>query len=239
MKVLFYSILTIMGLLSGCAMPEHAIKVPKTSLDGEWKSTGSHATVRFEKGKISGNDGCNQFVGSYVTEGHTLSVSDKMMSTMMACPAMENATAFKNALIRAKVYENDGKKLLLIGGHGEPLLELNALSDTLEERVYTLIHLNNGKQTVATLKTPITLQISADGKMSGNTGCNEYTTAYTIKDKEITIGFPATTRKLCSPALMEQEEQFIAVLTKAATHKRNGEKWEVRDASGALLFDMR
>lgn len=239
MKVAFFSILIIMLYLSGCATPEHSMHVPLTSLDGHWKATVSNATVCFEKGKISGNDGCNQFVGSYTADEHTLSVSDKMMSTMMACPAMENATAFKNALMRAKVYEKDGKKLLLMGGKGEPLLELNALSKTLEERVYTLLHLNNGKQAIVTLKTPITLQISADGKMSGNTGCNQYTTAYTIKEDQITIGFPATTRKMCSPALMEQEEQFIAALPKAATHKRNGEKWEVRDVSGVLLFDMR
>lgn len=239
MKVLFfYSTLTIALLLSGCVMPEHEMKVSQTSLDGDWTSTSTKATVRFEKGKISGNDGCNQFMGSYVTQGNSLSISDKMMSTMMACPAMEKSAAFKSALTSAKIYENDGKKLLLIGVDGKPLLELQALSNTPEEGLYAIKYLNNGKQAVISVKTPITMQLSSDGKMSGNTGCNLYTTSYTIKENQLTIGFPATTRKICPPDQMEQEQQFLNALQKGSTISRNGEKWEVRDAAGALQFSL-
>ncbi len=234
----FYSLLTITLLLSGCVTSEHAMKVPKTSLDGDWKSTTSKATVRFEKGKISGNDGCNQFMGSYVTQENTLSISDKMMSTMMACPAMEKSAAFKSALTSAKIYENDGKKLLLIGVDGKPLLELQALSNTPQEGLYTIKYLNNGKQAVVSVKTPITMQLSSDGKMSGSTGCNLYTTSYTIKENQLTIGFPATTRKMCSPEQMEQEQQFLNALQKGSKISRNGEKWEIRDVAGALQFSL-
>jgi len=234
----FYSLLTITLLLSGCATSEHAMKVPETSLDGDWKSAVSKATVHFEKGKISGNDGCNQFIGSYVTQGNSLSVSDKMMSTMMACPAMEKSAAFKSALTSAKIYENDGKKLILIGEDGKPLLELQALSNTPEEGLYAIQYLNNGKQAVVSVKTPISMQLSSDGKMSGNTGCNQYTTSYTIKENQLTIGFPATTRKMCPPEQMEQEQQFLNALQKGAKISRNGEKWEVRDAAGALQFSL-
>ncbi|MDD4854773.1 MAG: META domain-containing protein [Sulfuricurvum sp.] len=237
MKILFYSILTIILLLSGCATPEYVTKVPKTSLDGEWKSIISNATVRFDKGTISGNDGCNQFIGSYATEENSLSISDKMMSTMMAC-SNKNATAFKNALMNTKFYENDGKTLLLMGGKGEPLIEFKMLSNTLEEGFYEIKHINNSKQAVLTLKSPISLKIGPDGKMEGDTGCNQYTTSYTLKGEQITIGFPAITRKICPPELMEQEQQFITTLSRASTFKRNGEKWEIRDESGTLLMDM-
>lgn len=238
MQILFYSILAIMFFLSGCATTEYGTNVPKTSLDGQWKSTTSKATVHFDKGKISGNDGCNQFIGSYATQDNTLSVSDKMMSTMMACSDMENSTAFKNSLINAKIYENDGKKLFLLGGKGESLIELKALSSTLEEGLYHINHLNNGKQAVITLQTPISMQIEPDGKMFGDTGCNQYTTSYTIKGNQITIGFPATTRKICPPEFMEQEKQFINALPKSFKIARNGEKWEIRDESGSLLMDI-
>lgn len=239
MKIQFYLILAITVFLSGCATPQHDANVPKTSLDGDWKSTTSNATLHFEKGKLSGNDGCNQFIGSYATEENSLSISDKMMSTMMACSNMENTTAFKNALMNTKFYENDGKKLLLMGGKGEPLIELKALSSTLEEGLYHINHFNNGKQAVITLQTPISMQIEPDGKMSGYTGCNQYTTSYTIKDNQITIGFPATTRKICPPEFMEQEKLLVNVLPKSFKITRNGEKWEIRDANGSLLFDMR
>jgi len=238
MRKLFYSILTIILLLSGCTTPQHDVDVPKTSLDGDWKSTTSNATLRFEKGKLDGNDGCNQFVGSYATQGDTLTISDKMMSTMMACPAMEQASAFKIALVNAKIYKNNTNTLELIGNKGETLIELKALSSTPEEGLYTIKYLNNGKQAVVSVKTPISMQLSSDGKMSGNTGCNQYTTSYTITGNQITIGFPATTRKLCSSELMEQEKLLVNVLPKSFKISRNGEKWEVRDSTGALQFSM-
>lgn len=237
MKIQFYLILAITVFLSGCATPQHGANVPKTSLDGDWKSTTSNATLHFEKGKLSGNDGCNQFIGSYATEENSLSISDKMMSTMMAC-SNKNAIAFKNALMNTKFYENDGKKLLLMGGKGELLIEFKMLSNTLEEGFYEIKHINNSKQAVLTLKSPISLKIGPDGKMEGNTGCNQYTTSYTLKEEQITIGFPAITCKMCPPELMEQEQQFLSALPKSSKISRNGEKWEIRDDSGALQFSM-
>lgn len=225
-------------LLVGCATSQHEAPVATSSLDGNWKSATSTAHLRFEKGKLSGNDGCNQFMGSYTTNGQQITISDKMMSTMMACPTMEKSAAFKTALTSAKLYENNGQTLTLIGADGKTLLELQALSNTPQEGLYTIKHLNNGRQAVVSLKTPISMQLGNDGKMSGNTGCNQYTTTYTIKDDQLTVGFPATTRKLCPPELMEQEQQFISALQKGSKMSRNGEKWEVRDSAGALQFSM-
>jgi len=238
MKVLCYSILTIILLLSGCTTPQHDVNVPKTSLDGDWKSTTSKATLRFEKGKLSGNDGCNQFVGSYAIQGDTITISDKMMSTMMSCSEMEQAGAFKTALLNAKIYRSNTQSLELISNKGETLIELKALSNIPEEGLYRIKHLNNGKKAVISVKYPITIQLGTDGKMGGDTGCNQYSTSYTIKQELITIGFPATTRQICPPELMEQEQQFLNALPKSFKIARNGEKWEIRDENGALLFDM-
>jgi heat shock protein HslJ len=225
-------------LLTGCATSQHEAPVAKTSLDGNWKSTTSNAHIRFEKGKLSGNDGCNQFIGSYSSDGTRITVSENMMSTMMACPAMEKSAAFKTALLSAKIYENNASTLVLLGADGKTLLELQALSKIPLEGVYSLNYLNNGKQIIAQVKTPITMELSNDGKIDGSTGCNQYTTTYTIKENQITIGFPATTRMICSPELMEQEQQFINALQKSSKISRNGERWEVRDDTGVLQFSM-
>lgn len=225
-------------LLTGCATSQHEAPVAQTSLDGSWKSTTSNAHIRFEKGKLSGNDGCNQFIGSYSSDGTRISVSENMMSTMMACPAMEKSAAFKSALLSAKIYENNASTLVLLGADGKPLLELQALSKIPLKGAYALNYLNNGKQIITKVKTPITMELSNDGKMDGSTGCNQYTTTYTIRDNNITIGFPATTRKMCTPELMEQEQNFINALQKSSRISRNGERWEVRDDTGALQFSM-
>jgi heat shock protein HslJ len=160
------------------------------------------------------------------------------MSTMMSCPAMEQAGAFKTALLNAKIYKNNTQSLELISNKGETLIELKALSSIPEEGLYRIKYLNNGKKAVISVTYPITIQLATDGKMEGSTGCNQYSTSYTIKQELITIGFPATTRQMCPPELMEQEQQFLNALPKSFKIARNGEKWEIRDENGALLFDM-
>jgi heat shock protein HslJ len=217
-------------------------KVPQAPLTGDWKSMASNATVRFNDGKISGNDGCNRFGGTYSAQGDTLSISDKMISTMMACEPshMASSAAFKQALQNAKKYQNDTKILILFDVNGEKLAELQSLSATLEPAKYSIKHYHNGKKgVVGTVENSvITAAFTSDGKLSGNSGCNQYVTSYSIKDDQITIGVLAMTRKLCSPARMEQEQQLSAALTKAATLKRNGEKWDIRDENGSLLIDL-
>ncbi|MDD2828309.1 MAG: META domain-containing protein [Sulfuricurvum sp.] len=238
MKKQIFLAISLSLLFTGCVTSQHEAPVPQTSLDGSWKSTTSNAHIRFEKGKLSGNDGCNQFIGSYSSDGTRITVSENMMSTMMACPAMEQSANFKTALISAKIYENNTSTLVLLGADGKPLLELQALSKIPVEGVYSLNYLNNGKQIITQVKSPITMILSNDGKMDGSTGCNQYTTTYTIKENQITIGFPATTRMICTPELMEQEQNFISALQKSSKISRNGERWEVRDDTGALQFSM-
>lgn len=129
MKTLLFFTFVILLMIAGCT-PQPTIGGFHPSLNGDWKSTASNATVRFDEGKISGSDGCNRFGGTYTTLGNTLQISDKMMSTMMACPSplMEQSTAFKNALLNAKRYKNYGKLLVLQGAKGEILGELSSLS---------------------------------------------------------------------------------------------------------------
>jgi heat shock protein HslJ/membrane-bound inhibitor of C-type lysozyme len=57
----------------------------------------------------------------------------------------------------------------------------------------------------------ITLQFSADGQLSGLAGCNRYSTAFELKE-QIDINEPIATRKACAPALMRQEQLFLALL---------------------------
>lgn len=111
-------------LLSGCSILEQ-----KTPLGGEWKSATSSATIRFDSGRVSGSDGCNRYGSAYSISGDTLVISDKMMSTMMACEeeGMKTADRFRQSLLATKHYRIDGKKLTLLGASGEVLGEFIAV----------------------------------------------------------------------------------------------------------------
>jgi heat shock protein HslJ len=217
-------------------MMQPASKTPQASLNGDWQSTTSRATLRFDNGKLNGNDGCNRFGGTYSMQGNEISVSDKMMSTMMACPNMERSSAFTQALKEAKTYQSDGKELVLLGRDDTPLLKLFHLSKTLEPLAYYVTNYNNGKGGVVSVEqgSQITIELKKEGRVIGSTGCNEYVSTYSLKEDKVTFGYPATTRKMCTPSLMEQESAFTKALSHASVITRDGDRYELRDESGAL-----
>jgi heat shock protein HslJ len=57
-----------------------------------------------------------------------------------------------------------------------------------------------------------TLVFDADGFVSGGASCNSYRGSYTLTANHITVETIASTRMMCPPALMNQEQQFLEVL---------------------------
>ncbi|MEE5171772.1 META domain-containing protein [Pseudomonas alliivorans] len=55
----------------------------------------------------------------------------------------------------------------------------------------------------------LTMTLGADGRAYGNAGCNHWFAPYTLRDGTISFGALGKTRKMCAPALMEQEERFL------------------------------
>jgi putative lipoprotein len=74
--------------------------------------------------------------------------------------------------------------------------------------------------------SPPTMDFAADGKVSGTTGCNQYSGAYEINGNEIAIGPLAMTMMLCAGPVGEQETLFGPALQGATT-------WAI-DATGML-----
>ncbi|WP_312931039.1 META domain-containing protein [Pseudomonas sp.] len=58
----------------------------------------------------------------------------------------------------------------------------------------------------------ITLTLGADGRAYGNAGCNHWFAPYTLDGDALHFGHVGSTRKLCAPALMEQEGRFLKAL---------------------------
>ena len=54
----------------------------------------------------------------------------------------------------------------------------------------------------------LTLVLGEDGRAYGNAGCNHWFASY----NRISFGKVGKTRKLCAPALMEQEKRFLQAL---------------------------
>lgn len=100
--------------MGGCSLME---PFKPDIADKEWRSLSSNATIRFENGRISGSDGCNRYASSYTANQNSLVISDKMISTKMACEAerMQSADRFRRALMESKSYRINNNRLTLLG----------------------------------------------------------------------------------------------------------------------------
>ncbi len=58
----------------------------------------------------------------------------------------------------------------------------------------------------------LTITLGRDGRAYGNGGCNHWFASYELKDDRISFGPVGSTRKMCAPALMEQEQRFLDAL---------------------------
>ncbi len=64
-----------------------------------------------------------------------------------------------------------------------------------------------------------TLEIAADGKVSGSGGCNRFTGSAAIDGDKITFGNLASTMMACTEAAMDQEHKFHAALADARSYR--------------------
>lgn len=93
----------------------------------------------------------------------------------------------------------------------------------------------NGGGVIDNLQT--TLEIGADGKVSGNGGCNRFSGSATIEGDKIIFGDLASTMMACTEAAMDQEMKFHAALAAARSFRIDAEqrKLFLDDAAGKVV----
>ncbi len=209
-----------------------------TTLSGQPALKVTTVTLNFVAGKVAGSDGCNNYNGSYTADGTNIKFSQPMAATMKACPEpiMKQATVYMQALGQAATYKVDAQQLTLLDASGKELATFSAQSSDLTGTSWIVTGYNNGKGAVTSVAagTELTANFGADGKLSGNAGCNSYSASYQTGGAKISIGPAITTQMACEQAILDQEQQYLTALTTAATYRIDGDKLELRTADGAL-----
>lgn len=200
---------------------------------------GVYPDAVFAAGKVSGVLVCNSYTGGYTTSGSSLTISALAM-TQMACPstspdvegqmaaAMQKSATFTASRESLKLYDSSGKNVAVYQA---------APADPLADTAWDATGINNGNQAVVSVAagTAITARFGADGQLSGNGGCNDYSAMYTAVNGTITIGPVAATQKACDAAVMQQEQQYFAALALAHTFDvSGGTTLTLRDSGGAM-----
>jgi heat shock protein HslJ len=193
-------------------------------------------------GRLNGNTGCNTYNGAYEASGNALKVGP-LVSTQMACIApegvMDQEQQYLAALQNAATYEIAGDKLTIRDDSGAMQVVATARAPiNLIGTPWTVTMYNNGRQAVVGLinGTEISLNFGADGRVSGNSGCNTYSGGYETSGDQLKVGPLVSTMMACAApeGVMDQEQQYLAALQNAATYDITDNQLTIRDAGGAM-----
>lgn len=77
-------------------------------------------------------------------------------------------------------------------------------------------------------RTPVSLTLS-EGRAYGNAGCNHWFGSYELDGQQIRFSNLGSTRKLCAEEIMEQEQQFLDILSRV-------ERWDVSSIDQLRLW---
>jgi heat shock protein HslJ len=197
-------------------------------------------TALFESGRVSGNGGCNNYAGSYVTEGSNITIG-QLLSTMMFC--YDNISSQESVYLlnlqKAATYSISDSLLKMMDANGTVILTYSVVQPLpLVGTNWSMLNYNNGREAVvgALTGTEVTAMFGADGNLTGTAGCNQYRTGFNVDGNNITIEPAATTRMLCSEpeGIMDQEAEFLRALESAATYKIDRQQLWLRDKNDSI-----
>jgi heat shock protein HslJ len=228
-----------------------------TNAIGALASKGGVTLAFTDQGQAAGFSGCNQYTGTYEIEGgHSLSFGPLAGTRKMCPPPLMELEALTLKTLEAVegVYVRDESTLELYGADekllatfhragsaaaagpqvGEWKLSeitpaaLAQASDEVREAVTSLSADEN---------TTVTLNLGADGRASGFSGCNRYTGEYKTDGASLLgLGNIAGTQRACAGPGMAIESAYLEALSSVRRMQLIGSTLEMLDADGTQLL---
>ena len=81
---------------------------------------------------------------------------------------------------------------------------------------------------------PITFEFDTEGNIAGAASCNSFGGSCAIDGNTLEIGPLRSTRRACQPEVMQQEQNFLALLGAAARWKIDGEELVLTTPAGEI-----
>ncbi|MDH4610870.1 META domain-containing protein [Pseudomonas sp. BN102] len=80
-------------------------------------------------------------------------------------------------------------------------------------------------------RSHLTITLGDDNRAYGNGGCNHWFASYSLEGDTLSFGAAGSTRKMCAPALMEQEQRFLDALGKV-------QRWDISPIDQLRLWPV-
>ncbi|NOQ65330.1 MAG: META domain-containing protein [Methyloprofundus sp.] len=201
------------------------------------------ATLLFSARRVSGNASCNQYFASYQLAGENTLNFSQSGSTMMACQGesgIQEQHYLKN-LSDIQSYKVQGNQLHLLDSNKQERLVFKAMPKlTLQSNAWQATGINNGRGGVVNNATTqqAFLEFTADS-IQGSSGCNSLRANYQVEGKQLDVGPILSTKKLCPPELMAQEQQMTQALGEVTHYEIRPNQLRLLNAQGALMMSLK
>ncbi|MCB0195939.1 MAG: META domain-containing protein [Anaerolineae bacterium] len=181
---------------------------------------------------------CNQVRAGYTVEDNLLTI-EPGPSTLVACPEGSLGDQFVMGLTAANsFFFDDAGDLLIDLKFDSGTMRFSPQSNDLAGSNWIVTSYNNGQEAVVNTMTDteLTANFGTDGRITGNSGCNNYSAGFTVDGNNITIEQGLSTMMACiePEGVMDQEQEFLAALASAATYQITGNTMQMRTADDAL-----
>ncbi len=204
---------------------------------------GTYVTINFSASddQVYGSAGCNNYFTTYTADDEgNLTINGPVGSTMMACETgMEQETMYLTALETITGYtvtENGSLRLDYDSGtvYDE---QLNFIPEALlVDTQWVLTAYGQPENLTPSQPGVVTTAVfSADGTLSGFTGCNNYAASYTLQENQISISLPVINLAACGVG-MEQEQTFLQLLESAQSYRLGVDALEITSADGTQVM---
>lgn len=220
-----YTIAIIIGLLA-CGFAA-AKDVPKSQLEGKWmlKSINNRTVselftnrvpyliFNFDIEQISGNSGCNIYSGKFKYSGGNFEAPNIALGNM-SCPGTSDEALLVSLLNKSSklsilngdlIFSQDDKPVLVFY-RAQPLTSSD-LGGIWKLQSIDGKKVDDGFST----KTPTVEFNFMNNKLTGNAGCNNYTTDFTLSNNVLDLKPLVTTRMACDNP--DGEAKFVKAFT--------------------------
>ena len=204
---------------------------------------GTYVTINFSNSdnQVSGSGGCNNYFSTYSADDeYNLTINGPVGSTRMACDTgMEQETLYLSALETVSGYDINENGLLLLDyesgtAYDEQLVFVP--QTPLVGTTWVLVAYGDSDDLTPSEPGVMTTAIfSADGSVSGSTGCNSYSVGYTLNGSQINFGLPISNLKACATGA-KQESDYLAFFENAQTYQLGIDALEIRSGDGSQVM---
>ncbi|MDR0824431.1 MAG: META domain-containing protein [Prevotella sp.] len=205
--------------------------------DAKTVFTGKTPNLKFDfsNNLLSGFSGCNRYTGNFTLNEQNVFSAPNLVTTMMACLPGNKEPLFVAALSTPDLVVSLTKEKVLTFTEGKSVVLEFVKTDALAASVpativnvenltgkWELISIAGGDLAALFTNQAPTMEISAEGRVFGNAGCNRYNAPYTLDGNTMTFGAVVATKMACPN--LKGEELFTSLLSAPLQTGLNGDR---------------